>query len=84
MLEARPLARNTRLLIVDVVVGFALSIKLCPRFARVAGLLAEVQGVVIARITVDAKNSAVRQIVQTVRIDVCADEGYIKEKMPTC
>lgn len=74
MLEARPLARNTRLLIVDVVVGFAVSIELYPRFARVTGLLAEVQGVVIARITVDANNSAFGQIVQTVRIDVDALE----------
>ena len=77
MFEARPLARNTRLLIVDVMVGFALTVQFRPRFARVTGLLAEVQGVVVIRITVDANNSAFGQTVQTVqtvRIDVDALE----------
>lgn len=64
MFEARPLAGYARLLIVDVVVGFAVSIQLCPRLTRVTGLLAEVQGVLIEGCAVDAKNSAVRQFVE--------------------
>ena len=75
MFKARPLARNTRLLIVDVVVGFTLSIELRPRFARVTGLLAEVPRVEVEGCVFHTQDCTVRQFVE-IDVDIL-EEGLI-------
>ena len=45
-------------------VGFVVSIELCPRLTRVTGLLAEIPRILVEGCAVDAKNGAVRQFVE--------------------
>ena len=73
VLEARPLARNARA--INAGVFFTFSVQLHPRFARVAGLLAEIPRVVVEGCVCHTQDCTVRQFVE-IDVDIL-EEGLI-------
>lgn len=73
VLEARPLARNARA--INAGVFFTFSVQLHPRFARVAGLLAEIPRVAVEGCVCHTQDCTVRQFVE-IDVDIL-EEGLI-------